>query len=345
MTETLKTHKSDENTAQDFVLTAASRWLDAGETVALATVIDTWGSSAVPKGGQMVIADEERFFGSVSGGCVEGDIIAAAMDAMTTGKPQLLEFGVADETAWRAGLPCGGNITIFVQRLTDRERQFIDQLQAAQNIRRPVSYTVELTTGKLKFLEDTPDKASSTAQPSQPRLKSGRMTLEGHDVFLNILEPRPRIAIIGATAIAQHLVLMANVANYDTIVIDPRPAFANETRFPNTKILANWPADALPEMVKDSYTAIVTLAHADRIDDEALATALRAPVRYVGALGSRRTHQARVERLRNSGFNDLEIGRIKSPIGLDLGGRSPGEIAIAILAEIVLAFRKQPNAT
>jgi len=322
------------------VLEAARSWLDQDGRIALATVIGTWGSAPVGIGGQLVIGADGRFEGSVSGGCVEGEVIAEAEEILANGKPKTLEFGVADETAWQVGLPCGGQIKVFVERLEKAEGlPLVTRALDARINRRGLIVRTRLADGRHELF-GRDDKVADAS--IHARFDSGESELtqtpEG-DVFVHAMVPPARVLIIGATHIGQMLAQLVKIAGYEVTVIDPRTAFAAETRFPDIRLDTEWPQDAIPKIGLDPYTAVVALAHVGHIDDEALKLAMRSQCFYVGALGSRRNHAKRTQRLREAGFSDEEIKRIHSPIGINVGAQSPPEIAISIMAEVILALR------
>ncbi len=307
--------------------------------VALATIIDTWGSAPVPVGGQMAIAADGTFAGSVSGGCVEGEVIAEATEVLEGGPPRTLSFGVEDETAWRVGLPCGGKIRVFVERLEgDRGRDYIRSLAEARAGRDALVVRTRLSDGARQIARRTGTTDADTAK----RFLSGVSNVEpGPDgeAFVHARLPPPRIVIVGATHIGQILAELVRVTGFNPIVVDPRTAFAAEARFPGTELITEWPQDALPGLKLDPYTAVAALSHVGHIDDEALKLACRSECFYIGALGSRKNHAKRVERLAAAGLTAEEIGRIRSPIGLDLGATTPPEIALSVMAEILRHLR------
>jgi xanthine dehydrogenase accessory factor len=323
------------------VLEAARDWLDQDGAVAIATVVDTWGSAPVPVGGQMAVARDGRFQGSVSGGCIEGDVIAEAEEIIGTGKPKLLEFGVADETAWRAGLPCGGKVKVYVERVEAEGggRDLVDRAVQAQQKRRGLVIETRLDDASKKVWArddaDVPEDVANRFSTAKSQLKE---TPSG-EVFLHALVPPARIVVVGASHIGQVLAEIAKLAGYEIQVVDPRSAFAAPERFPGITLHAEWPQDILPKIGLDPYTAVVALAHVGHIDDEALKLALRSDCLYVGALGSSRNHAKRVERLKAAGITDAEIARIRAPIGIDIGAQTPAEIAVSVMAEIVRAVR------
>jgi xanthine dehydrogenase accessory factor len=332
-----------EHPANIDVLGAAKAWLDRDGHVAMATVIDTWGSAPVPVGGQMAIAADGNFQGSVSGGCIEGDVIVEGGETIADGKPRLLSFGVADETAWRAGLPCGGQVRVRVERLAKDNGgdALLARAIAARDSRRGLVITTSLGDASRTVYERTdanlPDDIESRFRSAKSQL------VEGPDgaVFVHALVPPARIVAIGATHIAQVLAQLAALSGYEIIVIDPRTAFADPARFgaESAKLIAEWPQDALPRLGLDPYTVVVALAHVGHIDDEALKLAVRADCLYIGAIGSSRNHAKRKERLLAAGITPEEFARIKAPVGLDIGAQTPAEIAVSVMAEVILAVR------
>ena len=328
------------NTAQD--------WLAKDGSVALATVIKTWGSAPVPVGGQMVVRGDGRFQGSCSGGCVEGDVIVESEEVLETGTPQTLDFGVDDDTAWRAGLPCGGQIRVFVERLQGDagDETLLKRIADARARRQAVVVVKRLKDGTRELVTEDDTLEGPLAGEIAAAFRSGASRIAAGpdgDVFLHAIVPSPRIVIVGATHIGQVLVELAALANLEVRVVDPRTAFATKERFPNVDLITEWPGEALQSIGLDQHTAVVTLAHEAHIDDEALKPALKAGCFYVGALGSRRNHERRGERLLADGVSEEEFKRIHGPIGLDISAQSPPEIAISIIAEIIAALRGPKN--
>lgn len=321
------------------VVAIARQWLDASGAVALATVIKTWGSSPVPVGGQLVVGPDDRFEGSVSGGCVEGAVITAAADVIATGTPQSLEFGVADETAWRVGLPCGGRIEIFVERLAGADdAAYLDRVLADRAARRLLVVETNLADGTRALLSDASRYPEDIGKP----LAGGESVLmEGPQgrKFLHALVPPAHVILVGAGHIGQVLADLALRVGYQVTMVDPRTAFSTADRFKGVTLNHDWPDAALPALGLDRLTAVVALAHEARLDDESMLAALRSDCFYVGALGSRRTHEKRVARLRQAGLTEAEIARIDAPVGLSIGAKGPGEIAVSILGAIIRARR------
>lgn len=327
------------------VVASARKYIEDGSAIAVATVAATWGSAPVPTGGLMVIAPDGRFAGSVSGGCIEADVIAEATDAIESGTTRVLDFGISDETAWRAGLACGGRIKIIVEPFAaERARDYIAAIAAPSETRVAAVELIPLdgSGGRQLFAEAA--QMPTAAAAALARRKSEAVTIDGREVLINVHLPAPRLLILGATHIGQSLAQMARIAGYAVTVIDPREAFTGGDRFADTAVATAWPDQALLKLGLDAHTAIVTLTHVGHIDDEALAIALRSNCAYIGALGSRKTHTKRVERLKADGFSDAEIARIRAPVGLNIGATTPAEIAASILAEVISAFR-QPAQT
>jgi xanthine dehydrogenase accessory factor len=328
-------------------LDLASDALAADGTVAIATVIETWGSAPVPIGGQMAIRAGGAFAGSVSGGCIEADVIAASLQAIADGTTRALTFGVANETAWRVGLPCGGKIRVLVERWSGLEDQrMLDAIAKARD-RREACVVRTPVAGGHRLLLSPADlhglvRATTLSPDLAGRLLGGDSRLahwDGVDVFYKTYAPVGRIIIVGATHIGQILAEFADRVGFAVIVVDPRETYTGPDRFGTTPILDAWPQEALLKLGLDRYTAVVALAHVAHLDDEALAAALASDCRYVGALGSRVNHAKRIERLAARGFSPAQIARIHAPVGLDIGALTPAEIALAIMAEIVESVR------
>lgn len=314
----------------------AAQWLREHGQVALATVVSAWGSAPVPPGGTLVVAPGDRFEGSVSGGCVEVDVLVEAAEAMAEGKPRLLEFGVSDETAWRAGLACGGTIKVLVEPLTRDDLETIEEIISARAARMPILVTTRIADGARAIYSVDSDVPAAFASS----LASGAIDLseDGETLVRPIIAPL-RIVVAGATHIGQVFAEMARLAGYNVAVVDPRPVFASAERFGPIAALSEWPQDSFEKIGLDARTAVVAVTHASHIDDEALTAALRSPAMYIGALGSRTTHGKRLDRLKAAGFAEQDLKRIHAPIGLNIGAKGPAEIAVSILAEIIKVAR------
>ena len=328
-----------------FVLAKALNWQAEGRQVALATVIQTWGSAPQPVGSQLLIDAEGNFLGSVSGGCVEAEVITEAADVIASGEPKALEFGVEDSRAWSAGLACGGAIRIFVEPLALEGRSpdvVLHRLISDVEARRKVALVTHLATGARRLAHAPDDFGPELAPALEDAFRLGKSAaVEGSDgeIFINIFSPTIRLVIVGAVHVAQPLVPMARALGYDVVIVDPRSAFATEERFGDAAISREWPDEALPKIGMDGRTALIVLTHDPRIDDPALICALSSDAFYVGALGSKKTHAKRVERLMQEGVPRADLDRIHAPIGLDIGAQGAAEIAVSVIAEITAVQR------
>jgi xanthine dehydrogenase accessory factor len=317
------------------ILFEAERWRRTGAGVAIATVVETFGSAPRPLGAHLVVDDSGRFVGSVSAGCVEGDVIATALDVISDGAPRLLEFGVADEAAWRAGLSCGGRITVFVERLDEAGLELLSASNRLSAARRAHAIVTPLDGGAARLI-GAEDGLAALGD------KSRIVTDEGRRQFLEMRLPTPRLVVIGAVHVAQALAPMARIAGFEVTVVDPRSAYATPERFPQARLDLRWPDEALASIGLDSATAVVVLTHDPKIDDPALKAAFETDCFYVGALGSRATNARRFERLAGAGVAREALSRLHAPVGLDIGALSPADIAVSILAEIILERRRKP---
>ena len=330
------------------------RWLDNRELFALATVTSTWGSSPRPVGSVMAVRKDMRISGSVSGGCIENAVIEEAVKVIDTSTPKLLRFGVSDEKALSVGLTCGGTIHVYVEphfslSKLPTEREIGKRILNGLQENRPMVLITNLESLSSKhfliFPEDDSfigdwngrdDDAVEVALKAFHEGRSREIELAGKAVFLLILPRRDRLVIIGATHISIPLVKYARELGFETIIIDPRKVFADRERFsvqPDS-LIAAWPEKAFKDFDLNEDTYTVLLTHDPKIDDSALKVLLKSTVAYIGALGSRRTHEKRLERLRQAGFDDLALTRIHGPVGLDIGAQTPSEIALSIIAEI-----------
>jgi xanthine dehydrogenase accessory factor len=308
-------------------------WHRAGKGAVLATVVETWGSAPRAVGAQMVVSGAGEMEGSVSGGCVEGAVVVEAMELVGTGAATLLEFGVSDDEAFAVGLACGGRIRVLLEPVGGAlPVAVLDELVAARAARRPVAYVADLE-GDTRRLDGPEDWAGRFRMDRSGVEEDGR-------TFVHVHNPPLRMVIVGAVHIAQALVPMARIAGHDVTVIDPRPAFGAAARFPGVEIVEEWPDEALGAVGLDARTAVVTLTHDPKLDDPAIRAALGSDVYYLGCLGSTRTHAKRVARLQEAGFSSDAIARIHAPVGLDIGARGPGEIAVSVLAEVTQRLRK-----
>ena len=312
----------------DSVVAAARAW--AGEPMALATVVSTWGSAPRPRGSHMLVHADGRFEGSVSGGCVESDILETAAQVIAGARFQLKRYGVADDAAWEVGLPCGGEIAVMVQPVSADgfTPELFDRITEARGRGEAVTIHTDLSTGR------------SSLNPPPPGGGGSRRLTEGEEseAFLNRYDPPRRLLIVGAVQIAQSLAALARTLGVEVVVIDPRARFLTAERFPGVTLDDRWPDEAVAAYRPGPATAVVTLSHDIKIDDPALLAALASEAGYVGALGSRRSHAARRERLAAAGVHPDQVARVDGPVGLDIGAIGPSEIALSIAAAMVRAF-------
>ena len=335
------------------ILSDLETWLENGEEIALGTVVSTWGSSPRPVASKLAVTRRGGITGSVSGGCVEGAVIDECASVLDTGQPSLLSFGVADDLAWEVGLPCGGKIQVFVEPFSAYQAVYPSFIQCLKDQKSCALVTcIKTPTGeynrKLLVYENGESVGDldleSYGTDLLPQVleilrsgKSARLDIDENTAMLVEAYPaQARLVIVGAVHTAEKLVSLAGVLGFKTIVIDPRSAFNHRERFPDAdELVQEWPDKALEDIGLDKSSYVVVLTHDPKLDDPALLAALRSDASYIGALGSQRTNQKRSQRLREAGLSEQELERLFAPIGLDIGGRRPEEIAVSILAEIV----------
>jgi xanthine dehydrogenase accessory factor len=334
------------------VISDINKWrAKEDKSIGLATVIQTWGSAPRKVGAKMALMADGSMSGSVSGGCVEGAVFDTGVEVLETGRPELLHFGVADETAWEVGLACGGTIEVFVEPLDTETHEFLHALISEEQA--VASITIirgpeERLGQKLSISRDGRELGTVGSElhdlaieAAQVATHSQRVQLtEEIEVFVDVFRPAPTLVMVGGVHIAIGLTSIAKTLGYRTIVIDPRRAFGSENRFPHVdQLIQAWPDKAFSQIELTPETAVAMLTHDPKIDDPALDVVLKSPAFYVGALGSRRTHAKRKQRLSDRGFSEEHIDRIHGPIGLDIGASTPEEIGLSIMAEIVRAQR------
>ena len=316
----------------NIILPTALEWHVSGTGAAVATVIRTWGSAPRPVGSQLAVSGEGDIIGSVSGGCVEGAVIIEALNTLKTGRNVILEYGVSDEDAFAVGLACGGNIQILVEPVGfGLSENIVAELVCRCQRREPVAYSIDIKSGVNKVITlDINDGKKNVGTHT-----SGFYGAE----FLVIYEKPLRMAVIGGVHIAQPLVSIARMSGFAVVVIDPRSTFLNAIRFPNVELSNLWPDEALKAFKPDSRTAIITLSHDPKIDDLGLIEALNSNCFYIGCLGSKKTHSKRLDRLSKIVNSDVCLSRLHGPIGLNIQSRTPTEIAISIMAEVIQSLR------
>jgi xanthine dehydrogenase accessory factor len=299
------------------VLDAVKRWRAEGKAVAIATVVATRRSAPRPLGAKLAVSESGELAGSVSGGCVESDVATAAREVLETGRPKLLSYGIADEDAWEIGLPCGGEIDIFVERL---EGELPDP-ETAQ----VVFTVVDGERAGERWISTNGEVA-----------RTGLLEHEGERVFAEVLGPSPLLLVFGAVDLAEALCRAAKGLGWRTVVTDARARFATPERIPSAdELVVAWPEEILARFPPDDRTAVIALTHEERWDVPALVGALAGDAFYVGAIGSRRTQERRRERLLEEGVPPEQLERLSGPAGLDVGAATPAETALSILAEIL----------
>lgn len=306
------------------------RWRERGDRVALARVVATRRSAPRPVGAKLAICESGELAGSVSGGCVENEVYEAAREILRGGDPQFLTFGISDDLALSVGLPCGGEIDVWVD---EPDAELLERLM---DVLRADEYAVVLTdleTGSQRLVLHGQDE---TADELIRGGHSKVVELEGRRTFADVFGPPPRLLVYGAVDTAEALSAAAKAIGWRTIVADARSRFATRERIPSAdQLLVAWPEEVLAEVQPDHTTAVVVLTHDDKFDIPLLVGALSGDAFYVGALGSRRNQERRRELLLDAGIDESALDRLAGPAGLDIGSQSPAETAISILAEIM----------
>lgn len=320
-------------------------WIDRGERVAVATVVGVYRSAPRPPGAKMAVAQSGEIAGAVSGGCVEGAVADVAEQVLADGVPRLRHFGYADEVAWDVGLPCGGEIDVWVEPWAH------SRLSALWRAGERAAHVTRLGPGAARHLlvladgvvegtlgtEAVDREAVAAARELMWRERSGRHRLEDVDLFVDVVAPPPRVVVVGAVDFAADVCSVARATGFRCFVIDPRSRFATPARFPDAEqVLAAWPQEGFARLGGlDRATSVAVLTHDPKLDDAALLAALRSEAGYVGAMGSRKAQAVRRQRLLEAGVTAKELSRLSAPIGLDLGGLTAEETALSIVAEIV----------
>ena len=336
------------------IFNIADQWIKEGRTFALARVISTWGSSPRPAGSMLLVSVNGAIAGSVSGGCVEGAVIKAAKEVMVDGIARRLTFGVADETAWSFGLTCGGSVSVWVEKAPIGDGQLARWNELLNTIRRN-QFGVWITkldeaSHSFLWLGETTLAESDVPLPVIKRMKEltqairpGAEVSEDGNWLLQVFPRRSQLLIIGASHLTADLVQLTSRFDFETIVIDPRGVFAGQTNFPvpPDQILTAYPSEVLDRFSLDRSCFAVVLSHDPKIDDNALQILLRKKVAYIGALGSKSTHEKRKARLAQAGFSQAEIEMIESPIGVNIGAVGAQEIALSIMGSLIRARNNQ----
>ena len=348
------------------VLAELAQWWRDGQPVGMATVVGTWRSAPRPAGATMLVDADGTAVGSVSGGCVEGGVYELCKQAIETGVGHLQRYGISDDDAFEVGLTCGGIIDLWIERVDRTSFPELGDVAASVNTGEPVAIVtcIEGPADRLgRRLVVWPDRRSGSlglerlddavTDDCLGLLATGRTGIVhyGHDgerrgdelaLFVASYAPRPRLLVFGAIDFATAVARVGGFLGYQVTVCDARPVFATPKRFPDAdEVIVDWPHRYLQGEVDagrvDGRTVICVLTHDPKFDVPVLEVALRQPFAYVGAMGSRRTHDDRMKRLREAGLTEDELAQLASPIGLDLGARTPEETAVSIAAEIIAA--------
>ena len=348
------------------ILNKVAKWWAAGETFGLATVVRTYRSAPRDPGAALAVSPAGEVVGSVSGGCVEGAVYELSMDVTATGNPVLQTYGVSDDDAFAVGLTCGGILDIFVEPVDQARFPELGDIAAAVERGEPVAVATviggpgEVGARRVIWGQPAPGQAGASGTlGSGDRLDAavdddvrgmlaqgltgirrygahGERRGDELSVFVNAFAPPPRMLVFGAIDFAAAVARVGKFLGYRVTVCDARQVFATRSRFPDAdEVIVEWPHRFLAGTSIDSRTVICVLTHDPKFDVPLLEVALRTPAGYIGAMGSRRTHEDRIERLREVGLTEAELARLRSPIGLDLGARTPEETAVSIAAELI----------
>jgi xanthine dehydrogenase accessory factor len=312
------------------ILSELERWRAAGDRIAVATVVATRRSAPRPIGSKLAVSESGELAGSVSGGCVESEVVEAAREVLAGGEPRLLTFGISDDLALSVGLPCGGEIDVWV---SEPDPELLGRLaDVARGERRAVAFT-DLDDGTERLVPEGDDPVADDL------IRGGHskvVELHGKRVFADVFGPPPRLLVYGAVDTADALCAAARGLGWHTIVADARGRFATEERLPNAhEVIVAWPDETLAQVQPDHTTAVVVLTHDDKFDIPMLVGTLTTDAYYIGALGSRRNQERRRERLLEAGVDESALDRISGPAGLDIGAHTPAETALSMLAEIM----------
>jgi xanthine dehydrogenase accessory factor len=322
-------------------------WFAAGEELAIATVVRVVGSAPRPVGASMIVSNTGRMAGSVSGGCVETTVYEEMMDVLGGGPSRLLHFGITEDMIWDVGLACGGTIDVFLRKLDPglvaALRGYVEQGEAIALVtvvggEEGLGDVALIGYDGVVWGADGEPITAIACETLARRVERGSIheISSGEEVFVEPFLPPPALIIVGGVHVAIPLTRFARELGFYVVVVDPRAKFADHERFPEAdEVLLEWPDEALAHLRIDDATYIVLLTHDPKIDEPTLAAALRTEAAYIGAIGSRKTHAGRFERMANWGISAAQLQRVHAPIGLDLGGKTPEETALSIIAEVV----------
>ncbi|CAN5522288.1 XdhC family protein [soil metagenome] len=325
-------------------------WRAQGQRIGRAVVIRTLGSAPRPEGATLLLSGDGRLAGSVRGGCVEAAAVHEIREAQAAGRSRVVRYGISDEQAWGVGLTCGGTIDVLI------EPDLRQQLEAAARATDARAVVVSLDDDRPSAEQQVLVLHEGSQAPAGHQVRDteilglARVALEAETsrtveldqraFFIEIFPARPRLIVVGAVQVAMTLVRLARELGYETVVVDGRAAFATPERFPHAdRLIVGWPDEVATQIGISPADAVVVMTHDPKFDEPAIVEALRAGCRYVGAMGSRRRHAERRRKLRADGWTEEDVVRLRGPVGLDLGGRSPAETALAIMAEVICVRR------
>lgn len=333
------------------LLSTIQAWQASNKQFAIARVLKTWNAAPRPVGSIMLISEDQEMAGSVSGGCVEGAVVKAAQKVLSDGQAQLLEFGVSNDDAWTVGLSCGGRIEVLLSPFMPVDDLIWLGIQQAVTNNQgciwaskfgAVHQQEALVLMDGSTIGDLPKRIKEQALRAYQERKSQLVEWAEEKYFLHVLPKKSQLFLIGAAHLTADLIQLAQGFGFECIVIDPRGIFANKTQFQQApdQLFNDYPSEVLDQFDLDQDSYVVTLSHDPKIDDNALEIILKKPVAYIGALGSRRTQAKRISRLLEKGFSQTEVDRIHGPVGVDINAKTPQEIALSILAEIIAVKNK-----
>ncbi len=312
------------------ILSDLERWRARGDRLAMARVVATRRSAPRPVGSKLIVSETGELAGSVSGGCVESEVVEAAREVLAGGEPRLLTYGISDDLALSVGLPCGGEIDVWID---EPDPELLGALMEVARDERRAVFFVDLDDGTERLVPDGDNDVADEV------IRSGHskvVELHGRRLFADVFGPPPRLFVYGAVDTADALCSAARAIGWRAIVADARGRFATRERLPHAdEIIVAWPEEAVAQVAPDHTTAIIVLTHDDKFDVPLLVGALASDAFYIGALGSRRNQERRRERLLEAGVDESELDRISGPAGLDIGAHTPAETAVSMLAEIM----------
>ena len=307
--------------------------------IAVISVIETWGSSPRPVGSTMVVSEDHKIFGSVSGGCIESFVYSKALEVIKNNKVITLEFGVTNKQAWEVGLTCGGKIKVFIEKLSQKNLKYVERINNSFVQNNSLTVATNILDGTREILNDShliKNKNIKSIIDKNINIKTSELKLVNDQYwFFKIFKSQIKLIIIGSVHIAEPLIKFANILGYKIVLIDPRNNIKNVSVSSDLEVIKDWPDEALKKIPIDDNSAVVTLTHDTKLDDPALEYSLRSKAFYIGCLGSKKTHKSRIERLSKKGIKKELLFKLHGPIGLSIGAKTPAEIASSIISQII----------